>query len=111
MFPCESAVIGEDTNVSGSIVDPNGLKRAMGSPVLRFNSKTVPPAPGTQTPPDVNAAWNTGCQPPNSPPASGSGFQSLANVHVSTNCPCSQRRALSFQIWLNQLSLPHGNGV
>src|SRR5215469_14941220 len=111
MFPCVSTVMGEETNVCGSMVSPKGLKRASTVPLPIANRKTVPPAPGTHTESMVSAAWNTGCQPPSDPPASGSGFQSLANDHIWTNCPFCQCRRFSFHTWLNQLSLPQGNGV
>src|SRR5690242_6281686 len=103
--------MGLDTKVLGSIVVPNGLKRATTCPEPLLNWKTVPPAPGTHTESPASAAWNTGCQPPNSPPASGSGFQSLANDHICTSWPVCQCSRFSLQTWLNQLSLPHGNGV
>src|SRR5215469_2499668 len=111
MLPCASTVMGDETNVSGSMVVPNGLKRDKTAPLPILNLKTVPPAPGTHIASLVSAAWKTGCHPPSEPPASGSGFQSLAKDQTSTNCPFCQCSRFSLQVWLNQLSLPQGNGV
>src|SRR5689334_20123012 len=94
----------------GSMLLPNGLKRAIMFPEPLANWNTVPPAPGTHIPLSESAAWKTGCHPPNSPPASGSGFQSLAKDHLSISSPASQCSRFSLQTWLNQLSLPQGNG-
>jgi hypothetical protein len=71
---------------------------------------TEPPKPGTYTDSPTIAAWNTGSQPPSSPLASGSGFQSLAKVHLVTSAPPSQWSRLSFQTGFKQLSVAQGYG-